>query len=88
MLYYVSVHSFLWQVLFHCMDILNFLLVGLFTYFGYYELYFCEHLCIVYFSWVYTEEWNFGMNGNSMFNVLRNCQTIFKVATSFLYSDQ
>ena len=26
------------------------------------------------FSWVYTQEWNFGSFGNSTFNILRNCQ--------------
>ena len=52
---------------------------GLFLYFGYCELCFFEHICTVYFSWVYTQEWNFWLYSNSMFNILKNCQTVFQV---------
>ena len=84
--------SFYCQMIFHCMDIPHFsypfisrCTVGLFPLFGYQELCCHEHL-LTSFGWMCAfislgyklgvEEWNDPVIGNSMFNILKNCQTI------------
>ena len=48
-----------------------------------------EHLRSFYinicfhFSWVYTKEWNCRSYGNSVFNILKNSQTVSKVDATF-----
>ena len=69
---------------------------GIFPVASYYKQIYCEHLyrdfcennISIHFSRVNTQEWSFGVSGQSLFNFIQNHKTIFQSGYTVLHSYQ
>lgn len=97
--YFITFYG--WNI-FHCMEIPHFVfsfiswwVFGLLPLWGYYEYCCYEHLCTCFcvnicfrFLGYIPRSRIAGSYGNSMFNILRNCQTVFQSSWNILYFHQ